>query len=701
MKRRYASLLVSVALAGSAACQSLDSRSSLVTLTTNEGTIPELVRAQVDAYSRGETQGQFPLFPAATDSLRAVAGLKPGVLVSWLEPLTWDNRIDAPRFGANNDYLAYFGEGWQEEGVPQWHGSGEVGWLWVNHEAVSGDAPTLTSAPTGQHLVLAQFLRDQGVLQNDVTSDTWSQADIDTYVKHFKRQVGGSWIRIVKDPAEGEWEIDRSAANVRYDATSNTQLTVVGEPISALDIHDATGEALPSGVVSGTLANCSGAQTPWGTVISGEENAQDYYGDLEACWTGDNAFVTGAGFDPGQPISPPVEPSPGSEMGQISDPKAKKQRDYYSYLSEFDPGAEPADYYQSATGGGDGQGHRKLGLIGRAHWENATFAVDQNWALVPGQPVVLYAGDDRRSGRIYKFVSSEPYQEGMTPAEARALLDSGRLYVAHFAGLDNATGYTLLGGAVPSFEQPGQGRWIELSVENDQDVAPNAEALGRPGTTVGEALRDVNWNGIGGFPSDQAVRLALFTASNKIGIMELNRPEDLEYNPRDPSGIPTIYVAFTNHTRQVALDQNGVMFNPAEHSAASPKRDDSVGSIFALRESDPNPANSREFSYARAWRGSEGQGVFDVANPDNIMIDGLGGVWFGTDGNFGVNGHADGLYYLDLEPAHEGSTYGKAFRIAAVPSDAEATGPALSSDMKTLFIAVQHPGEDIYSRWPR
>jgi secreted PhoX family phosphatase len=41
-----------------------------------------------------------------------------------------------------------------------------------------------------------------------------------------------------------------------------------------------------------------------------------------------------------------------------------------------------------------------------------------------------------------------------------------------------------------------------------------------------------------------------------------------------------------------------------------------------------------------------------------------------------------------------------AFRAVATPSDAEATGPALTPDMGTLFISVQHPGESIYSTWP-
>jgi secreted PhoX family phosphatase len=137
-------------------------------------------------------------------------------------------------------------------------------------------------------------------------------------------------------------------------------------------------------------------------------------------------------------------------------------------------------------------------------------------------------------------------------------------------------------------------------------------------------------------------------------------------------------------------------------------RADKVGSIFAIQEADPaNPGASMTFEFFQVWHGSEGDGDFDAANPDNLLIDRDGGVWFGTDGNFGVNGHADSLYYLDLDPAHQDGqagiltpTFGMAFRVVATPSDAEATGPALASDMGTLFVSVQHPGEDVYSTWP-
>jgi secreted PhoX family phosphatase len=193
--------------------------------------------------------------------------------------------------------------------------------------------------------------------------------------------------------------------------------------------------------------------------------------------------------------------------------------------------------------------------------------------------------------------------------------------------------------------------------------------------------------------------------------MELNRPEDIEWNPLDPSGKPRLYVAFTNHGRQVALDQNGLVFDPAQHATASPTRPDADGAIFALEEADPaNPAQSKTFKYISVWRGVKGSGLFDAANPDNIMIDAQGGVWFGTDGNFGRNKTSDAVYYLDLSRRHRDGapgvrtpTYGKAFRVVAMPSDAEATGPALSSDQSSFFVSVQHPGEDFQNSptsWP-
>ena len=674
--------------------------SSMVALTfcdaagTGAANVADYVKRLVAMYGQQALPPgmEFPLAPATTDSVRAIRGLVPNVVVKWLDPLTWDNMTTSsvtPRFGSNNDYIAFFGDGWQ--GTPYWQGSDSSGWMWVNHEYMSNGRPRATAAPTGQHLTLARFLSYWGAITGLPASNAWTAADLAVYTDEYKKQVGGTWMHVLRDPATGAWSLDRSQAAHRFDATDSTLVKVTGMDVT--DDTDDLGAPLPPEVVVGIHSNCSGGMTPWGTVMTGEENVAFSYGDLETGWSSGNRFQAGQGFDPGANVSFNTAPSP---TGEFTSGAAAHPKDAYGYVVEIDPGQAPGEYYGKTT---PGVGHRKVGYLGRAAWENATFAMGSDWKLIPNQPIVIYSGNDRRSGHLYKFVTAAPYTTGMTKAQVRALLDAGKLYVSHFAGLDNAQGRRLVGGATPTEAAPGSGRWVELSTTSAA-IAPNAAGLGAPTKTVGQALTDVSWNGIGGFPTDNDVRKALFTASLKIGAMELNRPEDLEYNP---IGTPRIYVAFTNHSGTVALDQNGVLI---PSTATQPNRGDRVGGIFAIQEDvAATPASSTTFKYWQAWGGSLTAGLFEAGAPDNLVIDANGGVWFGTDSYFSVSGRksGDGVYYLDLDPAHKTTatpTYGLAFRVAAVPSDGEATAPTFSPKMGTLFLNVQHPGEDNQSSWP-
>ncbi|WP_163996796.1 PhoX family protein [Pyxidicoccus caerfyrddinensis] len=685
-------------------------------LGTGAGNLPEYVKARVNQVVAGQmpTPMVFPLPPASTDTVRTVPGLFSSTVIKWMDPIGYSKT--SPRFGANVDYIAFFGDKWSANGnAPQYNGSGSAAWMWINHEYISGTKPSTGKAPLGQHLDFAKFLRNTAVLPNTVTDGTtWQANELVTYNKEWKKQLGGSWIRVVQDPATGEWAVDRSAANLRYDASSATLAKVVGVTLSGTE-RDDSGAVLPDGVVPGTHSNCSGGQTPWGTIFTGEENVQGVYGDPElALWVdGRNEWTANAqGFAPGAPVAPDFS-APVSGDLVSSDVNSTHRKDGYAYLTEIDPG-QPGDLWYDKDAAKPGEGHRKLGIMGRAHWENAAFVVDANWKLLNNQPIVIYGGDDRRGGRIFKFVSSGNYTAGMTKKQVRDLLNDGKLYAAHFAGLDNSTGDTLMGGVIPTEQAPGQGRWVELSVDS-QDLAPNGEAYGQPTLTVGAALRDANYNAVGGFTTDDQVRKVLFTVANKLGVMELNRPEDLEWNPKDPSGQPLLYVAFTEHGQPTYLDQqgrvatawfNGTSWVTKTRGATDNRSGDRVGSIFGIRESSTSaPGGSKTFTYFRVWKGETASlsaaPEYSAAKPDNILIDRDGGVWFGTDGNFGVNKVADSVYYLNQNPAHVGSEYfRRAFRVLSLPSDAEATGPAFSSDMKTLFVSVQHPGEDNFSVWP-
>jgi secreted PhoX family phosphatase len=728
--------------------------SSLVaTFSTDGNSIPAFVRGMVDSFATSTTAPVgFPLAQAVTDSVRTIPGIGSNVVTQWFQPLSTDP--SGPLFGANLDYTSYFGDGWDSDwgandevgSAPQFNGDPRSGIMWANHEFVSNGIPQEGSAPTGQHLSNALFAMGQGILNFDVTSDAaWTLERAEAYINIHKAQVGGSVFR-VSQQENGEWRTELTADAERFDASSNTVSTVTDFVLNDIDIND-DGSALLAGQIGGILGNCSGGTSPWGTIISAEENVQSSFGDLEDAWGSRQEFDPtptndGSVWGPGANVTINYAPAAaGSARFTFTDESLNHERDVYGFLNEIDIREDSNVAYTSVADGGDGAGHRKIGSLGRARWENATFATDEQFELIDGQPVVMYAANDRRSGRIYKWVSEGNYSEGMTRAQVRTLLDTGSLFVAHFADMDNRTGYTLaptdatstcattdvsesgpaedkaaifaLGCVSPTEDNRGNGEWILLSTSNTAQTAPNAGATDEEGnvvlaadTTVSAALTDVNYNFIGGFPDDNTVYAALFTASMKLGVMELNRPEDVEWNPIDDR----LYIAFTNNGRPTALDQQGLMLNDGLGGVSGvDERLDFEGAIFVLEEGDQtNPGSSDTFTFWAAAQGQRGNCTFCFEDPDNIMIDADGGVWFGTDGNFSTSrGTTDGLYFLDLDPAHQDGqpgvvnpTFGLPFRVVTGPSDSEATGPSFNSDMSTIFFGVQHPGERNPSTFP-
>lgn len=677
-------------------------------MATGAKDLGDFIDKRLDQYATGSLPGtiRFPLRPNQLDLVHPIDGVRVDVVVSWLDPITPDVQPSAPRFGAGNDYTFFFGDGWNATAgdPPQWHGDATKGWLWVNHEDMAGIPAGGDQAASDDHRTLAAMLKDVSVLDNDVAKTNWSADDVDTYVAWHKKQLGASWIRVERDKRLG-WRLVPNAGARRYDGTSATRLLLTGQKLAA-DDHDDDGKPLPPSVIAGTFSDCSGTATPWGTVIVGEENVYYYYGDAEPCWTSDQQLIPGAGCDAGRDYAPDRAAAPTSEFGRSSHEGTHHDRDQYGFIAELDPGHAPSEYLGSHEAGA---GHKKLGAFGRGRREVATFAVGKDWKPAAGQPLVMYSSDDRRGGRVYKFVSRKPYDPSASRADVRALLDDGKIYVAQLDGLDYKTGKTLAAtGKLPTGEHPGHGRWIYLSVDS-RDEAPNAKALGHAGTTVGRALKDKNWNRLAGFPNDNLVRDALHTAGNKVGITETNRPEDLEWNPVDPAGSPRLYIAFTKHERRTALDANGVLIPPDVHEKQAPVRTDLTGGIFVFVESKPDaPAESMTFDYYSVWQGSDGKGLFDAANPDNLAVDRRGGVWFTTDGNTDVNHTSEALFYLDLaasrregQPGVKNPTFGRAFRIASMPPGAEPSGPSFTPDMSTMFLSVQHPGEGAAeSKWP-
>ena len=283
-------------------------------LGTGAADLGQYVRTRVNQVATGTLPPgvQFPLANAATDSVRAIAGLSGNVVVAWLDPLTFDQSHAAPRFGANNDYIAFFGDRLERR-------AGRRAAMERQRSLrLRSGSTTSTSRTTPRP---RRRRRRGSTSRSRPTSARWTSsrttsARTNGRTRAARRtcrrrsgRVGGSWFHVVQDPASGEWEVDRGAKAVRYDATSNTLVRITGLSTPPSD-HDDQGNALPPGVVTGIMGDCSGGQTPWGTVITAEENVQDYYGDLEAFWTSEQKLVLGAGADPGGPITFDTTTSP-------------------------------------------------------------------------------------------------------------------------------------------------------------------------------------------------------------------------------------------------------------------------------------------------------------------------------------------------------------------------------------------------------
>jgi len=99
------------------------------------------------------------------------------------------------------------------------------------------------------------------------------------------------------------------------------------------------------------------------------------------------------------------------------------------------------------------------------------------------------------------------------------------------------------------------------------------------------------------------------------------------------------------------------------------------------------------------WRmvttgGTPWQGGIGFANPDNLAVDRSGNIWIGTD-QAAVNGSADmfGNNACWIIPS-AGAAVGEPLLFATGPMECELTGPCFDTSESTLFLSVQHPGED-------
>ncbi|WP_400161835.1 PhoX family protein [Brevibacillus sp. TJ4] len=209
----------------------------------------------------------------------------------------------------------------------------------------------------------------------------------------------------------------------------------------------------------------------------------------------------------------------------------------------------------------------------------------------------------------------------------------------------------------------GKGKWIAM------DLATN-EALQKATKSDGSPL----------FSSQADVLINCREAAQAVGATPMDRPEDLEVHPIDGS----VFIALTNN------DKHGNFY----------------GQIVRLFEKDNNHAGE-DFTFEIFAAGGPQSGF---SAPDNLAFDSAGNLWVVTDISssstntgiytpFGNNG----VFFIPTIGEHKGD----AVQFASGPVGAEMTGPWFTPDEKTLFLAVQHPGENLKSydqptsHWPK
>ncbi len=448
----------------------------------------------------------------------------------------------------------------------------------------------------------------------------------------FRAAVGLSVVELKRKDRGQPWDYVRGAHKNRR-ITLDTEFELTG-PAAGSDLlktkRDRRGR-----FVEGTLGNCSGGTTPWGTILSGEENFNGFFRTAGTS-TEDKRYgledkATGMGWEREDPRFD------ARGAGFANEPHR------FGYIVEIDP-EDPKSTPVKHTS------------LGRFKHEGANVIVANNGH------VVAYMGDDERFDYLYKFVSKRTYRKH-DRRHNMTLLTEGDLYVARFAGTseDEIDG----SGDVPSdgtFD--GSGRWIPLVQDGRSRVK---------GMSVEQVL--------------------VFTrlAADEVGATKMDRCEDVE--PSLKSG--KIYVACTNNSnRGVGSNAKADEANPRTENRdghiveITERRGDHTSTRFnwdlLMLCGDSAQGDATYFS------GFPADQVSPISCPDNVAFDSQGNLWISTDGAPDGIGYNDGLFKVTVD----GRNRGKVEQFLSVPRDAETCGPVIHDDESMVYVAVQHPGEE-------
>jgi secreted PhoX family phosphatase len=246
--------------------------------------------------------------------------------------------------------------------------------------------------------------------KNDL--DRWA---VDTTQSKNRRIHGLSGLAINKERSDGYKNVTSWGSNPHQQGDENY---LIGTGPAATQVFNLSSDGLGNRII-GTAYNCSSATTPWGTIMSAEENFQGSTSGGNPAFIGvqENVLPNGTqmGYIANTVLSTGAVVAGGNEFGLVGEK--------YGWLVEIDP--DDANFRP-----------RKHTALGRFRHENITLRVEK------AKPLVAYLGDDRRGGHTYKYVSKELAAHRRSKTNSR-LLEEGTLYVARY-------------------NPDGSGRWLPL-----------------------------------------------------------------------------------------------------------------------------------------------------------------------------------------------------------------------------------------------
>ncbi|MDO9277986.1 MAG: DUF839 domain-containing protein [Polaromonas sp.] len=449
-----------------------------------------------------------------------------------------------------------------------------------------------------------------------------------------------------------------------------------------------------SGATSrGTLNNCGHGKTPWGTYLACEENWAMYfqmpkdsqavdakimasrkrYGVANTPMTSAQKNERTQGWHTVSSTDDRFARWNVAAVGSSAAEDFRNEPNTFGFNLEIDPlapNAVPA----------------KRVAMGRFAHEAAVCGLPKE-----GAPLAFYMGCDSRNEYIYKFVTTAVWDAkdiGGGMAAGDKYLTEGKLYVA-------------------KFNADGSGQWLELTLSDPRIAKHSAYPFANQADVLVNARH----------------------AADAVGATKMDRPEWGAVNHRNGE----IYFALTNNnasnrtpTKVDAANPRAYMDADGKKSAGNPNghiirfkedanRATAAGfawDIFVFgAEEDAGDANLSKLTAKNSFSSpdglwfSEATGICWIQTDDGAMTDETNCMLLaavpgqvGDGGKVKVNNRMtiNGADVTGTQNTFIGATLGEARlrRFLVAPKGAEVTGITETADGKTLFVNIQHPGED-------